>query len=92
MNAAEKIGRDIGLYFDGVSLGKDCPCCGDRWYGLWSDDGGDEVPSTYEKPIENLHPERVKGEDTIVVHFKDGTRQYASEERDKQWLRYEEED
>ena len=21
----------IGLYFDGVKKGKDCPCCGNRW-------------------------------------------------------------
>jgi hypothetical protein len=24
--------RDIGIYFDGVSNGQDCECCGDRWY------------------------------------------------------------
>lgn len=24
--------RNIGLYFDGVSDGIDCECCGDRWY------------------------------------------------------------
>lgn len=23
--------KELGVYFDGVSLGKDCPCCGDRW-------------------------------------------------------------
>lgn len=21
-----------GIYFDGVALGRDCWCCGDRWY------------------------------------------------------------
>lgn len=23
------------VYFDGVSSGMDCNCCGDRWYGPW---------------------------------------------------------
>jgi len=23
--------KTIGIYFDGVSTGIDCPCCGDRW-------------------------------------------------------------
>lgn len=24
--------EEIGIYFDGVENGMDCPCCGDRWY------------------------------------------------------------
>lgn len=24
--------EDLGCYWDGVSKGMDCPCCGDRWY------------------------------------------------------------
>lgn len=24
--------EDVGIYFDGVSNGCDCDCCGDRWY------------------------------------------------------------
>lgn len=24
--------KDIGIYFNGVELELDCPCCGDRWY------------------------------------------------------------
>lgn len=23
--------ESIGIYFDGVDLDRDCPCCGDRW-------------------------------------------------------------
>lgn len=35
-----------GLYFDGCESGRDCRCCGDRWYraGLWSDEATAEVP------------------------------------------------
>ena len=29
---ADVVAESIGIYFDGVSAGKDCACCGDRWY------------------------------------------------------------
>ena len=29
---AEKIGKSLGIYYDGVDKGIDCDCCGDRWY------------------------------------------------------------
>lgn len=29
---ANIIAKDMGIYFNGVSLGRDCECCGDRWY------------------------------------------------------------
>jgi len=28
---AREKAKDLGIYFDGVSLGLDCSCCGDRW-------------------------------------------------------------
>ena len=31
--------EDLGVYFDGVDSGRDCPCCGDRWSSPWTDDG-----------------------------------------------------
>lgn len=39
---------DVGIYFDGCSKEMDCPCCGDRWYSQWSDDGTD-LPEVYGK-------------------------------------------
>lgn len=27
-----------GVYFGGVNSGRDCECCGDRWYGAYEDD------------------------------------------------------
>lgn len=30
--AAEDRAETVGVYFDGVSADRDCPCCGDRWY------------------------------------------------------------
>lgn len=34
---ANKIAIDMGIYFDGVSGGLDCGCCGDRWYEQFGD-------------------------------------------------------
>lgn len=31
--------KELGVYFDGVSKGIDCSCCGDRWYEPWEDEG-----------------------------------------------------
>ncbi len=29
---AVSFAENLGVYFDGVNQGRDCPCCGDRWY------------------------------------------------------------
>ena len=31
---ATEIAIAAGMYLNGVSLGVDCDCCGDRWYGM----------------------------------------------------------
>lgn len=49
--AANEKAESIGIYFDGCRDGRDCGCCGDRWYSQYSDDDGDEVPSIYGAPI-----------------------------------------
>lgn len=41
----------IGIYFDGVSRGLDCDCCGNRWHPQWDDAEGDEVPSVYDESV-----------------------------------------
>ncbi len=38
---ADAKAQDIGIYFDGCSMGMDCDCCGDRWYEQWGDNGKD---------------------------------------------------
>jgi hypothetical protein len=51
----------IGIYFDGVNVGYDCPCCGDRWYGICSDSYG------YKKPeISEHHDFRMV--DAVYLH------------------------
>lgn len=44
--------QSIGIYFDGVEDGRDCACCGDRWYSLWGKGDaepliGGEAPAIY---------------------------------------------
>lgn len=42
-----------GLYFDGIEKGRDCECCGDRWYAVWRDDEGMGEPTAYtHEPLE----------------------------------------
>lgn len=42
---ADERAERIGIYFDGCDDGRDCDCCGDRWYRAWSD--GDDAPLVY---------------------------------------------
>ena len=42
---ANRRAEGVGLYFNGVSKGYDCSCCGDRWTECWeSDTGKEEAP------------------------------------------------
>ena len=43
---ANTIAELIGIYFDGCSTGKDCECCGDRWYSVYEYDE-EEFPHVY---------------------------------------------
>lgn len=70
--------KNIGIYFDGVEKGRDCECCGDRWYVPWTDDG-DEHPSVYGTPLTEFIPKILwmdEGRETCV-HYMDGHREWA---------------
>lgn len=41
---ANKIALNMGIYFDGCSIGVDCNCCGDRWYPV---DNWNEITKPY---------------------------------------------
>jgi len=45
--AATKKALEMGVYFNGISKGRDCRCCGDRWHELWDDDKGLTFPYEY---------------------------------------------
>lgn len=67
----------IGLYFDGVADGRDCDCCGDRWYYPWSNDGT-RMPSVYSTPVDLYERESndfrfmAADEPEIYVHYLNG--------------------
>jgi len=52
---ARKKAKDLGVYFNGVSKGLDCGCCGDRWYKVDDSDKIDltSISKSYKK--EFLH-------------------------------------
>jgi len=77
----------IGIYFNGCEDGRDCDCCGDRWYSLWGDESGqDEFPmigmfirgADFQYRDYALLDEVGSMKDGYdVFHFYDGTRQYG---------------
>ena len=72
---ADAKAEDVGIYFDGTEDdGPDCPCCGDRWSRVWSNEG-DETPMIYGKPVEE-HNEYWASDDEPWAHvyYKDGTK------------------
>jgi hypothetical protein len=66
----------LGIYFDGVEMGSDCECCGDRWYEPYG--GGTEEPSIYsgmsieEYQTGKWYMKWSDNEHEIFVHYKDG--------------------
>ncbi len=45
---ADNKAEEVGLYFDGCDDGRDCSCCGDRWYKPYGK--GDKSPLIHSKP------------------------------------------
>lgn len=48
-HANERAEQEAGVYFEGVSDGRDCGCCGDRWYPAYASDATD-CPLIYGEP------------------------------------------
>lgn len=68
---------DIGIYFGGVEEGYDCPCCGDRWYEPWKDEGT-ENPDVYGqnprgKVVDGMWVAWMKPGHEIAIHNLDGS-------------------
>ena len=61
-NEANQIAQEKGIYFDGVSAGRDCECCGDRWHEVSECDGTD-FSACYGKRVDI-------GEKDVVIHRK----------------------
>jgi hypothetical protein len=55
--------QSLGIYFDGCESGRDCDCCGDRWYRTCHD--GNDAPEIDPEYDFDWH-------DTVYVHRLDG--------------------
>ena len=55
---ADAIAERNGLYFGGVSSGRDCECCGNRWSSAYGD--GEETANIYGNP---------PGADDLVIAY-----------------------
>lgn len=69
--------KEVGLYFDGISAGQDCSCCGDRWYPAVRSDS-DDFPAHYGVSLveANVCPfpwkEESAGTPVLYVHLLSG--------------------
>jgi hypothetical protein len=74
---ANERGKRLGMYFDGVESGRDCSCCGDRWYPLWNygkEEAGAATPEHYGEPaalVEGYGWSDVEDWEGFI-HFKSG--------------------
>lgn len=67
--------KGIGLYWDGCSLGIDCPCCGDRWNKQYDENDGCSNPMVYNELVSEVKLGFMKHVDNgkeAVVHFLNG--------------------
>jgi len=71
---ADERAQEIGIYFNGCADGRDCKCCGDRWYPSY--DEGTEKPSVYGRPITEsplkIMTKRMVKNPKGFVHYKNG--------------------
>lgn len=52
---ADAAGQLLGLYFDGVTEGRDCGCCGNRWYRAYGKpETADSLKALVEDETEKL--------------------------------------
>lgn len=66
---ANQRAEEIGMHFNGVANGYDCPCCGDRWYEV---DDSDKC-YTVDEAIKNTCGISWDKDTSIVfIHYKDG--------------------
>lgn len=69
--------EDIGIYFNGCDDGRDCSCCGDRWYPPYQD-AGDPEPTVYGKSFKTAKLSRwMKKGKEICVHYLNGKKEWA---------------
>ena len=71
---ANEKAEEIGIYFDGVDIGIDCECCGDRWTRQWDDDDGTNEPTIFGKPIKEYLDDDSK---QYRIHYINGVIEWS---------------
>jgi|SRR5690242_6401892 len=75
VNQANQIAQNKGIYFDGCYDGRDCNCCGDRWYEAYAPGmTREEMVSEVNQIItsEWTHKWQEEGKAEIFLHMLSG--------------------
>jgi hypothetical protein len=67
---ANQFAEEIGIYFDGVKIGWDCSCCGDRWHRHYDTDAGSDVPYIFGEPIKIFKNDADQKRDGIKNNYR----------------------
>jgi hypothetical protein len=81
---ANKLAESHGLYFDGCDDGRDCDCCGDRWYRA-SDHNASDLPEVYGDTPEDAAAEdrwHIRGSVIVVIVYASGAQVLIRRPRD----------
>lgn len=83
---ANQRAQNVGIYFDGCSLGFDCGCCGDRWYNTedmldtfrtydWRSKRTSDFDNIldYAQSLANQDIWADDNEPSVIVYFADGS-------------------
>lgn len=80
---ADEKAESIGLYFDGVKNGRDCPCCGDRWSKADDPDfgiNGTEKPEIWgQSVLEYFKKNETFWKEEAIIYYKNGKVEVFSE-------------
>ena len=81
-NEANIKAEEIGIYFNGCSIGMDCSCCGDRWCSVDEGDA-DNNALVYSDSVGNYNCMWTPlGKAYAYVYYKNGTKEsYIKEEK-----------
>lgn len=85
-NSAEEANEkaeDLGIYFNGVEKGIDCPCCGNRWYEV-EDWQAEKEPLIFGKIPEDFVAEDDYFGYEVVIYYQNGTKEIVKKEQNKQ--------
>lgn len=86
---ANEKAESIGIYFDGVIEGVDCPCCGDRWHRVDEDDFVESCPDYewdfYWCDYVILYDENMKAKKLSKEDIKCTENKYLDNLTDEEW-------